>query len=264
MLLNDTYGMAPGLTTARETYENEFRWGSQFQGVITNALISGAARDNGNTPTYELRPGLLLGQILATGLYTNYSPTATDGSEVASAVLMEGFRAQDFDSNNKNIFYGVLVGGPVQASKILNLDLMARQQMDKFIFDDSLGIGALPGYHWFPWKRFQTKTANYTVVASDNLTLFNTLGAGTAVTFTLPAIANGYCFGFSAQAAQNLLVTSAEGSNIIGFNSLTASTVAFQTGSAIIGGQFIVYSNPAGTKWIVETASAGANTVTTT
>lgn len=263
MLLNDSYGMVPGMTTARETYENEFRWGSQFQGVIANALISGAARDSGNTPTYELRPGLLLGQILATGLYTNYSATASDGSEVASAILMEGFRMQDFDSNNKNVFYGVLVGGPVQASKVINLDLMARQQMDKFTFDDSSGIGAIPGNHWFPWKRFQTKTAGYTVVASDNFTLFNTLGAAGAVTFTLPAIANGYCFGFSAQAAQNMLVTSAEGSNMIAFNSLTASTVSFQTGGAIIGGVFIIYSNPAGTKWLVGTDSAGANTVTT-
>ena len=32
----------PGLTTSRETYEAEFRWGSEFQGVFSNALIDGA------------------------------------------------------------------------------------------------------------------------------------------------------------------------------------------------------------------------------
>ena len=252
MMLNDSYGMVPGITTARETYENEFRWGSQYQGVIAGALISGAARDTGNTPTYELRPGLLLGQILATGLYTNYSPTATDGSEVASAVLMEGFRVRDFDDNNKNVFYGVLVGGPVQASKILNLDNQARQQMDKFMFDD---IGLLQGNHWFPWKRFQNKTANYTIVASDNLSMFDNAGASGTVVLTLPAIANGYMFGLRAEAAQVFRFTSAEGGNVIG-TSATNTSVSVTA----IGGVIWVYTNPAGTKWIVE--QHGTQTIT--
>ena len=83
MLLTDSYGIVPGLTTSRETYEQEFRWGSQFQGVFTNALIDGASVDSGNTPTFELRPGLLLGQNISTGKYKQYSPTGTDGTEVA-------------------------------------------------------------------------------------------------------------------------------------------------------------------------------------
>lgn len=259
MLLNDSYGMVPGITTARETYENEFRWGSQYQGIIAGALISGAARDSGNNPTYELRPGLLLGQIYSTGLYTNYSPTATDGSEVASAILMEGFRVKDFDDNNKSIFYGVLVGGPVQASKVLNLDLLARQQMDKFIFDD---IGLIQGNHWFPWKRFQSKTTAYSVVASDNLTLFDNVGAGGAVTFTLPSIQVGYFFGFRVQADQSVTIASLEGSNIIALNNASASSVAFSTSSQKIGGMVYIYSNANANKWIVENASAGTNTIT--
>ena len=52
MLLTDSYGIVPGLTTSRETYEAEFRWGSQFQGVFANALISGSAIDSGNTPEF--------------------------------------------------------------------------------------------------------------------------------------------------------------------------------------------------------------------
>lgn len=259
MFLTDVYGNAPGLTTARETYENEFRWGSQYQGVIAGALISGAARDSGNSPTYELRPGLLLGQITSSGKYTNYSGTATDGSEVASAILMEGLRMQDFDGNNSDKFYGVLVGGPVQGSKILNLDLMARQQMDKFQFDD---IGQLVGSHWFPWKRFQTKTAAYSVVAADNFTLFDNVGATGAVTFTLPTLANGYLFGFRVQADQTVTVASSEGSNMVALNNASASSVAFSTGSGKIGGMFYIYSNPGATKWIVENASAGSNTIT--
>ena len=259
MLMNDSYGMTPGISTTRETYENEFRWGSQYQGVFANGLISGAARDSGNSPTYELRPGLLLGQITASGKYTNYSPTATDGSEVASAILIEGLRVQDFDGNNQDKFYAVLVGGPVQASKILNLDAMARQQMDKFMFDD---IGLLMGNHWFPWKRFQTKTGNYTVVTADNLSLFDNVGASGAITFTLPALANGLMFGFRVQTDQSVTVSSAEGDNIVAFNDASASSVAFSTSSEKIGGMVVVFSNPGATKWIAQNMSAGLNTVT--
>lgn len=259
MLMTDAYGLFPGLTTARETYEAEFRWGSQFQGVFANAVIDGSTADSGNTPTYELRPGLLLGQIISSGKYKQYSPTAIDGSEVASAVLIEALRTQSFEGVATDRFYAVLVGGPVQAAKLLNLDLMARQQMDNFIFDD---IFAMPGNHWFPWKRFQSKTAAYSVVANDNFSLFDNVGATGAITFTLPALANGYLFGFRVQADQTITIASAEGTNMIALNNVSASSVAFSTGSQKIGGMVYVYTNPAGTKWIVENASAGTNTIT--
>ena len=252
MLMTDSYGIVPGLTTSRETYEAEFRWGSQFQGVFANALIDGNTIDANNTPTFELRPGLLLGQVLSTGKYKQYSPTATDGSEVASAILIEGLRMLDFSNTATDRFYAVLVGGPVQASKILGLDGQARQQMDKFNFDD---IGLMVGNHWFPWKRFVTKTANYSIVAADNFTMFDNTGAVGTVVLTLPAIANGYFFGLTATAAQVLRFTSTEGANVVG-TSLTNSSVSVTA----IGGVIYIYSNPAGTKWIVE--QHGTQTIT--
>jgi hypothetical protein len=161
---------------------------------------------------------------------------------------------------NAQRFYGVLVGGPVQATNLIGLDLMARACMsDHFWFDDALNF---PGNHWFPWKRFQTKTANYPVVAADNFSIFDNTGALGAVTFTLPPIANGYYFGFRGAANQNLIVASTEGANVIALNNLVANSVAFQTGGQIIGGVFHVYSNALGTKWIVEAPSAGVTAVT--
>ncbi len=254
MLLTDTYGIVPGMTTSRETYENEFRWGSQYQGIFANALISGSAVDAGNTPTFELRPGLLLGQQIATGKYLAYSPTATDGTEVAAAILIEGLRMLDFSNAAVDRFYAVLVGGPVQASKVLGLDLNARQQMDKFIFDDIFGI---PGNHWYPWKRQINKTANYTLVGTDNFTLFDNTGAVGEVDLTLPPIANGYAFGLRAQAAQTFKFISNEGGNVVG-TTATNSSVSV----AAIGGVVYIYSNPAGTKWIVE--QRGTQTITAT
>ena len=242
--MTDSYGIVPGMTTSRETYEAEFRWGSQFQGVFANALISGSAVDSGNTPTFELRPGLLLGQQIATGKYLQYNPTANDGTEVAAAVLIEGLRMLDFSNLPVDRFYAVLVGGPVQASKILGLDGNARQAMDKFIFDDIFNI---PGSHWYPWKRQITKTANYTAVATDNFTLFDNTGAGGEVDITLPAIANGYMFGFRCTNTQVCKFVSAEGGNLVG-STLTQTNASVTA----IGGLVVVYSNAAGTKWIVE------------
>lgn len=254
MLLTDSYGIVPGLTTSRETYEAEFRWGSQFQGVFANALIDGASVDTGNTPTFELRPGLLLGQNITTGKYKAYNPAATDGTEVAAAVLIEGLRMLDFSNNPVDRFYAVLVGGPVQASKIIGLDLNARAALDKFIFDDIFNI---PGNHWYPWKRQINKVSNYTILATDNFTLFDNTGASAEVDLTLPAIANGYFFGLSCRVAQVFKFISNEGSNLVG-------TTATQSNCSVtaIGGMIYIYSNPAGTKWIVE--QHGTQTITFT
>jgi hypothetical protein len=254
MLMTDSYGITPGLTTSRETYEAEFRWGSGFQGIFSNALISGSAVDVGNTPTFELRPGLLLGQQIATGKYLAYTPGATDGTEVASGVLIEGLRMLDFSNIPTDRFYAVLVGGPVQAAKLLGLDLNARQQMDKFIFDDIFNI---PGNHWFPWKRFQTKTANYTLLPTDNFTRIDNTGAGGEVDIVLPPIANGYYFGAYCMANQVLKFISNEGNNLVG----TTATQSQVSGTAI-GAGFEVYANPQGTKWMVSNLSSGTQTLT--
>lgn len=253
--MTDTYGIVPGLTTARETYENEFRWGSQYQGVYANALIDGNTIDSNNSPTFELRPGLVLGQVISTGKWKNYSASATDGSEVAAGVLLEGLRMQDFLNTATDRFYAILVGGPVQASKLIGLDLHARQCMDKFIFDDSSGLLSLQGNHWFPFKRFRSVTSNYTVLSTDNFTMFDNTGAAGTVVLTLPAIANGYMFGLRATVAQVLRFTSNEGSNVIG-------TSATQTSVSVtaIGGVIWIYSDPTGTKWIVE--QHGTQTIT--
>jgi hypothetical protein len=59
-----------------------------------------------------------------------------------------------------------------------------------------------------------------------------------------------------------MIVASAEGTNMVALNNLSATSVAFQTGSGLIGGGFMIYSNPAGNKWIVQNISAGSNTIT--
>lgn len=258
-MLSSMFGNGPGLGAVVETFEQAWSWGPYGSLVWTPGYISSGALDTGNTPTTNLRPGLVLGVITATGAWTNYSPTATDGSQVAQGILPVGLTMEDFltGSGQAKVF-GVVVGGRVQASKLINIDLQARASLSpRFIFDDNF-----VGNTRFPWTKFVSKTADYTVVAADNLSLFDNTGAAGAINFTLPTLANGYMFGFRVQADQSVTVTSAAGNDMIAYNDVSASSVAFSTGSQKIGGMVVVYSNPGATKWIVENRSAGTNTIT--
>lgn len=250
---------SPGMGAPVETYDRAVTWGRFELMRYWSAWIYSGALDPTNTPTTNLRSGLVMGIITSTGQWTNYSPTATDGSQVARGVLALALPMLDYFTNTgQNKFAPIYVAGGLKAANIIGLDLQARADLSpNFIFDDNL-----LGNYRFPTQQFVTKTASYQVLSTDNFVEFDNLGASGAVTFTLPAIANGYCFTFRARAAQNLIVASSEGANMEALNNLVANSVAFQTGSAIIGGVFKIYSNPAGTKWLVSTLSAGANTVT--
>ncbi len=258
--ISSMFGNLPGMGTVTETYEAAITWGTVYNQVWWNGWIDANAIDSGNTgTTWRLRPGLVLGQVASTGRWTNYSATATDGSQVARAILAYGLRMQDVLTGlNTQKFYAILIGGSLKGANLLGLDLQARDQLGKwFIFDDILSSGFAPD-----WLGYQTKATSYQLLSTDNFYHFDNTGAVGAVTFTLPAIANGYKFGFRAVADQNLLVTSTEGSNIVATNNASATTISFQTGSGRIGGGFVVYSNAAGTKWFVDNYSAGSNTVT--
>ena len=255
--ISSMLGNLPGMGTVVETYEAAIFWGNVYQQKWWNGWIDANAVDVGNTgTTWKLRPGLVLGQIAASGRWTNYSPTATDGSQVARAVLPIGLRMQDVLSGlTTQKFYAILIGGNLKGANLLGLDQNARNQLgDWFQFDDQLNTMTPVA----EWLFFQTRTANYQIVAlTDNQCLFDNLGATGEVDFTLPPITNGQKYGFQVLASQTLKVISHEGGNVVG-TTLTQSSVSANA----IGAKFAVFSNPAGTKWLVENLSSGTQTLT--
>lgn len=262
MYASDSYLGIPGIRDAVETFHQVFTWGREENVVRVGAQVSGAARDAGNTPTTELRPGLLLGAITAQpGLYKQYDPTATDGSQVVVGILMVGIKATDNDGTNTNRFCWIMAAGPVKANALIGLDAVARSQMrGRFLFDDDL-----QGRYQYYGNVLQevAKTTSYTVVASDAGTLFTTLGASGAVTFTLPALSAGAGpFAFLNMVDQNMTVAAAGTDKLVALNNVSASSVSFSTANQKIGSQFFIYGNQLGTKWIVENRSAGTATVT--
>ena len=257
-LVGSAFGNLPGMQGVVETFEQAFAWGP-YPRYFAPAYISANTIDPGNSPTWELRPGLVLGKQTATGQWINYNPIASDGSQVAQGVLIQGLRIQDILTGLPTAkFYAVMVSGGVQGSKLLGLDNQARAQMAKvFIFDDNL-----PGNADYAWLQFQSKIANYSIQPTDNFSHFDNIGATGPITFTLPPILNGYKLGFRVVVNQNMLVSSFEGGNIVALNNAVANTLAFQTGGQLIGGGFEFYTNAAGTKWYVNNYSIANNAVT--
>ena len=264
MISNDSFGMMPAIGQVVQAFSQNFCWGDQKRIIHQGGNLSSAARDSGSGDPTFLRPGLLLGRIAASGLLTNYSPTATDGSGDVVGILMAGYRVTSVVGGEMARMVTYMAGGPVRAGKLFNLDYVARAQMQhggRFQFlEDQPGMQGYVGHY-----REVVKTSSYTVVAADAGTLFMTTGASGAVTFTLPTKAAGLGpFEFLNMADQNMTVASAgSADDIVAMGDLGADSIAFSTSSQKIGGRVRLVCDASGTKWLVENLSPG-NTITVT
>lgn len=259
-IIGSSFASLPGLDTAYSTYQNEFAWGAEPRmRLIMGVMLDSATVDSGASPTTRLRKGLVLGKITSSGKYTQYSATATDGSNVALGVLMTEIRTVDVLSGSAtDRFVAALMGGPVQAAKLNGLDQKARSDMfGRFFFDDDF-VGNRSNI-----ARVIAKTADYTVTATDNNSIFTNRGASGAVNFTLPTIALGLRYRFFVEADQNVTVTSATADTLVCFNDAAADSIAFSTTAEKIGGAIEVYANDNASKWLVF-VNLGAETQTPT
>ena len=253
-LLN--YTGLPGMNTPALSTENVFLWGPDTWYLTKGVQIDSAATDAGGSPTTDLRPGLVLGTITSSGNVTAYSPTATDGSQVASGILFAGVRMLDPLSNNAAAQLGVMiVAGPVKGASLYGIDQNARGQLfGRIICDDDL-VG-----NRFGWRDTVAKTGNYTVTVADRDTIFTTTGNAAPLTFTLPAPQKGLKYRFLNTVGQNMLVTAPAG-KLVAFNNAAATTVALQTAGNLIGSGFEIVSDEAGAKWLACPIGAGTVTV---
>lgn len=267
----------PGQTAILESAANEFLWGGDASRIMvlqTDTKVLGAARDAGNSPTNVLRPGLLMGQVSASGGYMQYDPTATDGTQFPVGPLPVELKMIDIDGNNVDRHPPVIVRAPIKAANVYILGValtssdyqyLARRQLatNGFIFNDD-PRNFLSGLA----RRTITKATNYTVVATDNGTLFQAITAD--ATFTLPALATsiGTSFTFQRCSDHEMVVASAEGDNMVVGNDLSADSITFTTASEHIGAQIHVEAMLVnGTaKWVVTLPhvpfGTGVNTLT--
>jgi hypothetical protein len=242
----------PGAAADRTTIERQLFWGGRpaLDTVLwINAIILSSTVDSGASPTTILRPGLIMGKITASGKYTVWDITATDGSEIAVALLARELKMTDDDGTAVDHALELAASGPVVNRELIGLTQMARAHMHpRFIFDDDLHGNRNP------WINTVAKTADYTVVFGDNNKLFTNQGATGIVIFTLPTLtgARGTRFRFFAEADFDLRVSSVVADTMVAFNDAAADSVYFsETNSEVIGGGFEIVPNADETKWLV-------------
>lgn len=104
-----------------------------------------------------------------------------------------------------------------------------------------------------------SKTANYSVLASDTGTQFDNIGAAGEVDFTLPTAAVGLKYGFTVKAAQVLKVIAGSSTIIAIGASISASAGNIQANTAYSSVQLEAIST---TEWVATSGASGSWTVT--
>lgn len=247
-MATETFGgnaqSVPGTSSLNETVERNVEWpavptsGQRYRSV----KISGSAVDAGNTRTSFLRPGLVM--ALSGGVALEYNPAVAAQNEAYGPLVEECDLLDPISGTAKVKQTRVLVGGGARANMCIGLDPLARHQMGRrIIFDDAVQNGE------FPYRRSVAKTTNYTVLDTDNGTLFHTTGASGGVTFTLPAVGPGLGFIFWNTVDQTMTVASAEGDNVVVDADVTADSVAASTSSHKIAAMYHFFTVYDGSAW---------------
>lgn len=234
------YGQKPGFTTQTDSVERSVLWGpAAMHHFAINATVDSTAVDAGNTPTSDLRPGLILGKKTSDGNLYAFNPDASDGTEYPAGVLVEGLSMLDIQGTVEDKNADVLIGGGVDASDLFiegtaftssNAEHFARRMMaltGRFAFDDD------PNNLLAGTRRFETIATDETVVSDDNGTVFICTTAD--VDATLPTIAPGLVFEFVRTDNFELAVISAAGSDMIVGNDVAANRVTGTTSGEQIG-----------------------------
>ena len=256
MTLLDPQGAIPGHRDINESGEVQvWKAGEGFNGYFvlsSDVVLASTNTDTGNTgDTTTLRGGNLIATETSLGNEYIYDADANDGTQSAWGILLKHQPMLEGGSATNKVMVPIMSHGVYRTSEIVGLDAQAGAQLaQRGLFPDH----ALSGYAALVHPmRVSQKSADYTLVAADNGTLFVSTNTGDQE-FTLPAIAVGLSFEFLQTVDQEMLITSAEGENFVLLNNLTADGAVYTAGSAQIGARCRVLCVYVGTtlKWIIE------------
>lgn len=265
------HNLAPGqqLPGVQEVVaKSSVLWGRLDHQIFYPAVVDGSSRDAGNTGyTNVLRPGLLMGQVTATGKWKQYDPTAVDGTQVPSGVLLHAvsmqMNATDYDRYLGYILIrGFIRAGGISLASTSNYGivgnasewLIRRQMNSRFVFDDRV-----QGYE-LDQNIIDLSAATLTLTETMAGTMVVCTGA-TAKTVTLPASPKrGLQYVVYNSGGGNLTITCATPDIMVILNDEAADSVTLSTPSELIGNSFQVIGT--GTKWLVVPRLWEAHTVT--
>lgn len=117
VLLN-TYA-DPGMGTPQLTQEANPLWGDIRHYFFPVVKLASTTVDARSANTSDLLPGLVLGRITASGLYTHCLAGSSDGSQVPLAVLTQGLSILDANLGTPQVKHAkTIIGGPIIASRL--------------------------------------------------------------------------------------------------------------------------------------------------
>ena len=265
MTLLDPQGAIPGHRDINESGEVQvWKSGEGFNGYFvlsSDVVLASTNTDTGNTgDTTTLRGGNLIATETSLGTEYIYDADANDGTQSAWGILLKHQPMLESGSATNKVMVPIMSHGVYRTSEIVGLDAQAGAQLaQRGLFPDH----ALSGYAAFAHPmRVSQKTADYTVLAADNGTLFISTDAGD-IEFTLPTIAVGLSFEFLQTIDDELLITSAEGDNIILKNDPLASGIKYTADGDQIGAycRVLAVYHATTLKWVVSALSDAAITV---
>jgi Bacteriophage lambda head decoration protein D len=251
-------GQFPGIQPKQESEEKQLTWAAR-QGldysVSRQVVIDAATVDATNSPTTQLRAGLVMARRDSDGKYVQYDPAGTNGSQIAVGVLEESLNMLDASGNTTERFAQVLFQGLLRKNQLIGLDTRAELQLaESFLFDQptacSSGVMLQP-------RGVYRKSSDYTVLHSEQGALFV---ATAAVTFTLPEKRNGLTFRFLQSADALLRITGA--ADIVYKSSAASTNLLCNTSNEKIGSHLLlecVFVSSSQLKWVA--TNLGGTTV---
>jgi hypothetical protein len=247
----------PGISDKLVTQSRVIYFGPQELQYVQPGVLLSTITDAGNTPTSLLRAGLLLGRVTASGKETVWTPTAVDGTQFISGILLWDLQVSINGTGVAQFVGPIMRSGMVKASDLIipgqstyglsgqTYEWLARQQLSRrFYIDDTPFHGA------GRFRKIQDKTADYTITEAETGCCFTNAGAVGAVIFTLPATAKeGLEYSFFGMVDQTLTITSGTADKIVGFNDVDLDSVSLATSGEIIGGGYKLVGRADG-KWM--------------
>lgn len=253
-----------GVGAERAVTESELLWGADHarNGVLwKSAKISGTTRDDANSPTTVLRPGLLLGKLDSTGEFEEWDADVATGTQNIQGILDTELRAQDFDATDQDRVFRVIVArAPLKVRKLLiqgsaflgHVDeYLARQQLHAagHVLDDDPF-----GYKTGLVDRYESVSGTTDTLSADQngMTLFYSNAA--SVTVTLPAAKPGLRFELVRTGDEEFIFVSPTADDVIVGNDLSADGATVTTAGEHLGVRWRLRSVYVGTtvKWLVE------------
>lgn len=247
------HDLAAGVGDKVVSVERELQW-SGLEGpaiMIGGKLATDTVDARSASDTSKLQPGLVLGKKASGGEFTNYDPAATDGSEVAVAILGRHVNMKKLSDNAAAArdVGSLIVGGHIKSAQCGGLDGHAKSGLAHISFDDQF-------YADQGFRAVYAITSSTTIAERHIGCLLTNRGASGTVTLTLPTIDKKYFFYVYVEAAQTFEISGS--SNIVAEANASASTA----GTNVIGRCFKVIVNDDASKWLTLPITPVALTLT--